>query len=239
MDQRVNHKIAIMQPYIFPYLGYFQLIEAVNTFVFYDDVNFIKRGWINRNRILLGGKEHMFTVPLIKASQNKLINETKVQKNSNWIAPFLTTLKQAYHKAAYYDDTMALVESIVNAPHVTIADLAINSVIKISDHIKLTRIFELSSIQYFDTKGESKADRLISITLKNGCNHYINPAGGIELYDKAYFLDKGVKLSFIENELVPYSQFNYDTFLGLSIIDILMFNSTEKIREMLKNYKLI
>src|SRR5690606_3799363 len=98
-------KIAIMQPYLFPYLGYFQLINAVETFVFYDDVNFIKRGWINRNQILVDNKAALFTVPLKKASQNKLINEIDMAIDEKWLSQFFKTIEQNYKNAPYFDDT--------------------------------------------------------------------------------------------------------------------------------------
>ena len=234
-------KIAIMQPYIFPYIGYFQLINAVDKFVFYDDVNYIKKGWINRNRILVNSDANLFTVPVLKASQNKLINQIEVNQQffSNWKVKFITTLEQSYKKAPYYNQTTNIIQKVLNQPYSNISDLAIRSIADISNYLELPTVFEKSSRSYANTKGMEKADRLIEICKINAVNIYINPNGGKELYNKPYFKAKNVDLFFIENKIIPYQQFN-DSFIGgLSIIDVLMFNSKEDIKNMLTQYTLV
>jgi hypothetical protein len=231
-------KVAIMQPYVFPYIGYFQLIEAVDTFVFLDDVNYIKKGWINRNRILVNNTESMFTIPVKKASQNKLINEIEVMLDSNWINQFYKTLEQNYSKAPNFNNTFSLIQSIFDSKFNTISDLAINSVKQICLSLGMEKNFQISSELYNETKGQEKSDRLINIAKQCKCNHYINPEGGKTLYHKDYFQLNGVALSFIENELLPYKQFN-DSFVGgLSIIDVFMFNTKENVIDLLTQYKL-
>lgn len=231
-------KIAIMQPYIFPYIGYFQLINAVDKFVFYDDVNYIKKGWINRNRILVNNEAKLFTVPVLKASQNKLINEIELGIEDKWFTQFYSTLEQNYKKAPYYEPTLSLIKTIFNQPHKTISDLATTSITHISNHIGISTVFELSSLNYANTKGMDKADRLIEITKINNAQNYINPSGGKELYQKEYFLERGVNLLFIENQINPYPQFNTDFVGGLSIIDVMMFNSITDIVNHLNSYQL-
>ena len=146
-----------MQPYIFPYIGYFQLINAVDKFVFYDDVNFIKRGWINRNKILVNKEEKLFTIPVLKASQNKLINEIEVEIDEKWLQKFNTTLEQCYKKAPFFESTYQLIQDVFSTKHETIAELAIDTIVKISNHLELTTVFEESSLSYSDTKGLEKA----------------------------------------------------------------------------------
>src|SRR4051812_4492478 len=102
-----------MQPYLLPYIGYFQLIAAVDRFLFLDDVNYINRGWINRNRILLGGKDHLFTLNLKEVSQNKKINEIEIAKDERWTAKFLRTVESAYRKAPHYSAVMPILQEIV------------------------------------------------------------------------------------------------------------------------------
>jgi len=104
-----------MQPYFFPYIGYFQLVAAVNKFVIYDDVNFIKRGWINRNNVLINKKSNLFTVPLIKASQNTLINDTKINLKfyNIWKVKFLRSLEQSYKKAPYFTEVYNLIKNVL------------------------------------------------------------------------------------------------------------------------------
>ena len=233
-------KTGIMQPYIFPYIGYFQLIDAVDIFVFYDDVNFMKRGWINRNRLLVNGKENLFSIALSKASQNKLINEIKLSENSKSFNQLLNTLNHNYKKAPYFEIVYSLIEKVIgNKTNNTISSLAIDSIKTISDYLSLNVDFKISSMHFSETKGMDKADRLIKITHLNNSSDYINAEGGIEIYDKVYFKSKGVNLHFIKNEIIPYTQFKNKPVLGLSIIDVLMFNSKEETLNLIKKYKLI
>lgn len=229
-------KVAIMQPYIFPYLGYFQLIQAVDTFVFYDDVNFIKRGWINRNRILVNGQEHLITFPLKKASQNKLIKDVEVALDDIWLQQFYKTLEQNYKHAPYYTQTLKLIQTVFETPHTTIAELAMHSVKVISDDLGINTNFKLSSVDFPETIGMSKSERLIKISQLNGSDHYVNPSGGKVLYDKTDFRLNGLTLSFIENELLPYRQFDGNFVNGLSIIDVLMFNTIEEVNYLINKY---
>lgn len=104
-------KIAVMQPYLFPYIGYFQLLNAVDMFVVFDDVNFIKKGWINRNNILVNRQKYLFTVPLKDASQNKLIKEVQIA-DDGWQEKFLKTVAQSYKKAEFFDEAFALIEKL-------------------------------------------------------------------------------------------------------------------------------
>jgi hypothetical protein len=238
MDSK-DKSIAIMQPYIFPYLGYFQLIQAVDKFIFYDDVNFIKRGWINRNRVLINNEPSLFTIPLIKASQNRLINETKVAIDKKWLKNFYNTIELSYKKAPFFLKVNNLIKEILNKNHTNISELASESIIMISKYLDINTEFELSSKNYSSSKGLDKADRLIEICNRNDAKSYINAHGGIDLYDKDYFRKNNIELYFHVPDLLPYKQFNSDFISGLSIIDILMFNNKDDIQRMLSNYKLI
>jgi hypothetical protein len=231
-------KIAIMQPYIFPYIGYFQLINTVDKFVFYDDVNFIKKGWINRNRVLANNESILFTIPVLKVSQNKLINEIELGWDEKWKKQFFRTLEQNYKKAPYFEQTIDLIKTIFNQPQQTISDLAISSTKVVSNYLELKTVFELSSEKYAATKGMEKATRLINICQFNNATTYINPIGGKELYQKDTFKKQGIDLFFIENNLLTYPQFNNEFVSGLSIIDVLMFNDKAEVLKMLKNYTL-
>lgn len=228
--------LAIMQPYFYPYLGYFQMIHAVDKFVFYDDVNFINRGWINRNRILINNEPKYITVELLKASQNRLINEIEIGNNKNKI---LSSISMAYKKAPQYKEVFPLIEACLSKDVQYIGELAIDSIVTVCKYLGLKTEFEVSSVLYADTKGLDKADRLIAICKKNNATNYINAVGGMEIYDKEYFKAKGVILNFIKCSLVPYKQFNNDFVPGLSIIDLLMFNDIETCNKMLNKFELI
>lgn len=233
-----NHRLAIMQPYIFPYLGYFHLIESTDEIVFYDDVNFIKRGWINRNRILLNGKEHLFTIPIEKVSQNKLINESYPKMDDKYLKKFFDTLQLAYKKAPFYKDVLVMIEDVFDSGFDTIADLAIFSIVKTYEYLGKDINYLRSSICAPETKGFDKAERLIAISHKLGYKNYVNATGGKELYAKDDFKEQDITLSFVKTNLPRYSQFKNDFVTGLSIIDILMFNSPEKVLQQFKTYEL-
>lgn len=229
-----------MQPYLFPYIGYFQLINYVDKFVFYDDVNYIKRGWINRNKILTNQKEFLFTVPLNKASQNNLIKDTKIS-NSNynvWKNKTLSTVVQFYKEAKYFEPTYQLVSSVLDDKHETISKLSINSITSISNYLGLTTDFIISSESY-NNRNIIRADRLIDICYQERINTYVNPASGQELYDKNYFLKQGITLKFIKPLPISYHQFNNKFTPWLSMIDVLMFNSKEEINRLLSGYELL
>ena len=234
-------KLAIMQPYFFPYIGYFQLISAVDKFVFYDDVNFIKGGWISRNKILVNGKEMVFTIPLSDISSFKPINKTNInlQLYKKWRLKLFKSLTQNYSKARYFKETIGVIEKVLVENPFKISDLAINSIKEVSNYLELPVVFEISSDDYNQTFVLDRVNRIAEICRINGCNSYINPSGGVELYNKEEFDKNGIDLYFIENNITPYAQFNYDFKGGLSIIDVLMFNSTDRIHKMLEEYDLV
>ncbi|NJB72645.1 hypothetical protein GGR42_003136 [Saonia flava] len=232
-------RIAIMQPYIFPYLGYFQLISAVDTFVFCDDVNFIKGGWIHRNRILVDGKPQYISFPCIKKSQNKLINELELKLDSKEFYKILPTIHRAYKFAPYYDIVFPILEGLINSNIKNLSKFASNTVMVISEYLEIDTEFLYTSEEFGHTKGQERSNRLINITKQLNSAHYINLIGGQEIYDKSYFNDQGVALNFIKSENEIYKQLGNDFVPYLSIVDVLMFNSVTEIQQMLKSYRLI
>lgn len=235
--------LAIMQPYFLPYIGYMQLMNAVDTFVLYDDVAFINRGWVNRNRLLINGKEHLFTVPLKDASQNKRINEVHLADDPKWRSKLLKTIEQGYRKAPCYQTVMPLTEKIINFTTDSIADLIHFSLVELSQFIGITTRLVQSSTIY--NNGELKAqERILDICQQENAQRYINPIGGTELYDKPTFDQAGIELNFIKSNKVDYAQFSRgdgrNEFVPwLSIIDILMFNDIATVRTMLDAYELV
>lgn len=233
--------VGIMQPYVFPYIGYFQLIKAVDKFVVYDDVAFINKGWINRNNILIGGKASMFTIPLIGASQNRLIREIEVDNLAIWSKKFLKTIEQSYKKAPFYKDGFAIVEQVFNLPAANIAELTVNSLKETCKYLKIdTKIVESSTI--YNNQDLKAQVRILDICLHEKANHYINPIGGMAIYDKQLFADNKILLNFIKSKPVIYKQFSKDedSFVPwLSIIDLLMFCSVEEINEHLNKFELV
>ena len=232
-------KVAIMQPYIFPYIGYFQLVNSVDKFVFYDDVNFIKKGWINRNSILINNQSHLITFPCLKASQNKIIMDIGIDINSKEYVKIINTIFQAYKKAPQFNNIFPLIESVLKSKCKNISDLSVLSIKTISNYLNLETVFLNSSKSFSEYKSEDKADRLIQITKSIDSDHYVNAIGGTSLYDKNYFNKKGIQLNFLQPSIDSYLQFNKDFIPNLSIIDALMFNEIDTVVKMLNNYKLI
>lgn len=231
-------KIGIMQPYIFPYIGYFQLINAVDKFVIYDDVNFINKGWINRNRILNNGKESLFTIPLKEASQNKLINEIEVNWDDSWKSKFFKTLEQCYKKAPFYQAILPIIEQTLSLDDEVISKITESNLRLICEYLDINTEIVSSSVIYQNT-GLKAQERILDICLQEKSTQYINPIGGLELYDKGYFEAKNIKLNFIKSSAVEYPQFKNEFVPWLSMIDVLMFNSKEKIKDFLNNYELV
>lgn len=229
-------RLAIMQPYFFPYIGYFQLINAVDKFVFYDDVNFIKKGWINRNRILINGQANYFTVHLNGASQNRLINEIKFIDNRKKL---ITSIQMAYKRAPYFQEIYPLIKNVLSFQTKNISQLAIYSIKTICEYLGIKTIFEISSLNYTATKGLERTERLKKICKINNASDYINPIGGMKLYRKEDFEFSNIHLSFLKPNLMEYKQFQNNFISGLSIIDVLMFNPLENLLLQLDNYELI
>ena len=231
-------KLGIMQPYIFPYIGYFQLINAVDKFVIYDDVNFINKGWINRNRILNNGKDSLFTIPLKEASQNKLINEIDVNWDSAWKSKFIKTLEQCYKKAPFYSEILPIIEQTLSIDNEPVSKVIEHNLRLICNYLGIKTTIISSSAIYQNTHLKAQ-ERILDICLQEKSSQYINPIGGLELYDKDFFEAKNLQLSFIKSNPIEYPQFKNEFVPWLSMIDVLMFNSKEKIKEFLDNYELV
>ena len=221
-----------MQPYFFPYIGYFQLLASVDTFVFYDDVNFIKNGWINRNRMLLAGEVRYITVPLQGASSFSKINQIAIQPGSLWREKMIESVRHAYSKAPNFSDINELLSEVLFAEESDISSLAKSSVIAISNYLELNRRFVMSSAGYNNAELNGEV-RVCDICLKEKASEYFNLPSGRTLYDEDVFSSKGIQLRFIHPNLRAYPQFSEEFHPALSILDVLMFNEKDLVREML------
>lgn len=230
--------LAIMQPYFLPYIGYMQLMKAVDAFVLYDDVAFINRGWINRNKLLINGQEYLFTVPLKDASQNKRINEVHLADDPKWRSKLLKTIEQGYRKAPYYGTVMPLTEKIINFTTDSIADLIHFSLLELNQYLGLTTRLITSSSIYNNTDLKAQ-ERILDICRQENATGYINPIGGLELYDKPIFAEAGISLNFLKAKRVEYPQFKNEFIPWLSILDILMFNDVATVGTLLDEYELV
>ncbi len=231
-------KLAIMQPYLFPYIGYLQLINTVDKFVIYDDVNYINRGWINRNNILINGKANTITLPLKEASQNKLINEIFITDEIKLIEKLLKTIELSYKKAPFFETVFPVIANILHSGLKNIAAFNTYALKKICAYLGITtKIIETSSI--YNNSHLKSQERILDICFKENATHYINPIGGMEIYNGDAFNNNNIKLNFLKTDKIEYKQYN-DAFIpSLSVIDVMMFNSPDDINKMLNKYELI
>jgi hypothetical protein len=236
-------KLAIMQPYLFPYIGYFQLINAVDLFVLYDDVTYIKQGWINRNKILLDNKAYLMTLEVSNASSFRPINEVKVGRNCSKL---LKTIAQSYRQAPCFIQVMPLVELILENKEENLSRFIEFSLRQICIYLNISTKIVVSSClsKNNDLKAEKKVINICQSVLArtdhpSEPNFYINAFGGRELYSKDHFADNGLNLKFIKSRDIHYQQFKKEFIPWLSIIDLLMFNSQKKMTEIIMQYDLI
>lgn len=228
-------KVAIMQPYLFPYLGYYQLAAAVDRWVFYDDAMFIKQGFINRNSILVNGAAYRFSVPIRDQSSFRMIN------GHNAIPPFdriLTTISKAYAKAPGFSRIFPIVASVLDGRETNIARMAGASLHAVFDYLGISIQSSWSSAipGHQHLKGQ---DRVLAICKTLGASEYVNTIGGVELYDEATFATRGIRLRFHKMRPVSYLQGDFLFVPNLSMIDVLMQNDPERVISLLSEYDLI
>lgn len=227
-------KLAVMQPYLFPYLGYFQLIHAVDEFVVYDDVNYIKGGWINRNNILSQGRSQRVTLEVSGASPNRHINHVRVGGNQNRM---LKTIYHAYAKAPQFKAVFPLLENVLQQEETNLAVYLENGLRLVCDYLDLHPKWHVSSA--IDKNSTLRGqDRILDLCEVLGATHYINLSGGKALYTREAFSDKGIRLLFIESKPVIYQQYRDEYVPNLSITDVMMFNSKDQCNRLLQEYTL-
>lgn len=232
-------KIGIMQPYFFPYIGYWQLISAVDKFIIYDNIKFTKKSWIRRNRILVSGKEKLITLPINDDSDFLNIKERSLSNTFNLDRKkILNQIKMAYQKAPYFSSVYNIIVECLNYNNMNLFDYIYYSIIKTCEYLDIDTEIIISSSIDMDHTLQNKA-RIIEICNKFGGDIYINPIGGIELYDKKEFLNHNISLKFINTDQIYYKQFDNLFVPNLSMIDILMFNTKEQIKDMLCMYHLV
>lgn len=232
-------KLGIMQPYFFPYIGYWQLMNAVDTYVIYDDVTFIKNGWINRNRILINGEARYFNLPITGASSFVLIKDVKVNPDRKQMEKLLKTIELSYKKSCCYQEIMPLMEDILCCGKEYMAELLEYQIRKVAEFLDMKTKILLSSKDVNKDSELHAQDKVLDICRNLGAAEYYNAVGGQELYDKEEFAKRGIKLSFLSTQNVQYKQLKNEFVPYLSIVDVLMFCGKEKTKEYLCAYDLI
>ena len=228
-------KLGIMQPYFMPYLGYWQLMAAVDKYVVYDDVNYIKGGWVSRNNILMNGQAHLFTITLNGASPNKHFNEIEVRDD---FKKFRNMLQSCYSKAPYYKEIMPILEQVFVYENRNLGVFLYHSYQVILDYLGIDTELILSSTIEKDNslRAEHKVKHICHLL---GADTYYNTIAGKDLYDSEDFAREGIKLQFLQSKIVTYSQYKNEFVPNLSIIDVLMFNGKGGTNKLLKEYTLV
>ena len=232
-------KIAIMQPYLFPYIGYWQLISVVDKFVIYDNVQYEKSGWMRRNRILVNGKDKLFCVPIAKGSDYADVRERKVADDYlTQIGKELRTIKASYCKKPYFEQIYPLVEQCFNYQSKNLFDYIYYSVNKVCEYLRIDTEIVISSTLEVDDSFRREY-RVIETCKQLGADTYINPCGGMSLYSKEQFAESGIRLQFLKSNLTPYHQGDMEFVPALSIIDMMMNISGEEIQYQLNDFILL
>ena len=231
-------KIGIMQPYFFPYIGYFQLINMVDKYVVFDTAYFANNKWGFRNRILINGAPGFFRVSTLKASQNKRFNEIIVSGDIEAKKKNIHALECAYKKAPHFPEVMPVLEQFLLADYDNLSAYNVASNRLICDFLGIKTEILLFSELGCD-KDLKRQYRIFDVCRVLGGNEYINAIGGTELYDFEEFRENGIELAFLKPDDIMYPQFGGEFVPNLSIIDVMMFNSVPEIQDMLNRYTLI
>lgn len=226
-----------MQPYFLPYIGYWQLLNAVDRFVVYDNIQYTKQTWINRNRFLRNGSDTFFTLPLKKASDFAQVVERSLADDFD-PKTLLNPLAEAYRKAPCFEQTFPLLERIFSAAAApNLFDFLLHSITTVADHLGIRTPVVVSSTIPIDhaLKAEQK---VLAICEALGASRYINSIGGKDLYSREAFAARGIELQFLQARPIEYPQFAHPFVPALSIVDVLMFNPVPVVRGMLTEYDL-
>jgi len=228
-----------MQPYFMPYLGYWQLIASVDEFVVYDNIEFTKKGWFNRNYILDNDHERLFTIPIKKDSDYLDVAERRLADDAfKENERTLRIIQMTYKKAPFYSEAYPLIERCFMHKASNLFEYIYHSIREICAYLQIDTQIVVSSTVPIDHSLKG-AEKVMAICAAEGAEVYINSIGGMELYDKEIFRARGLELKFIKSQLAEYPQFGQPFVVGLSIIDILMFNDRAAVKQMLTEYELI
>ena len=231
-------KLAIMQPYIFPYIGYFQLVDSADEFIFLNDVNFTKKGWIHRNQIIVNKRKHLFSVPLDKKSQNKTIDETNIHHKlyGSWKEKFSKTLKQNYSEAPHFNVVDNIVTNVLKSKPENITDLSSKSITAVAEYLDINTSFEFSSNLDYQ-KSLRAEDRIIKICQLKNASTYYNLYGGKELYSHQNFKKEGIDLKFLQVDISEKNESPFPIDPYISSIHLMMYFEKQDLKSLLKSFK--
>jgi len=251
-------KLGMNQPYFFPYLGFYQLVHAVDRFIVYDNLNYIQYGWINRNRFLVvDGVPTYFNAVTVESSSYKKIRDIRLSPRTNWRRKLLNTFFLNYKKSPFFDETFALIEPVIQHQTESLSELVTRSIVDVTRHLRITtEVIANPTYEKLETdllrndltevfpsirlkQPERKVYRVLAVCQMMEADEFINAIGGEALYDKSEFQANGINLSFLKSADEPYPQTSNGYFPNLSIIDVLMNCGREGTIKRLDNYELI
>ena len=253
-------KLAIMQPYFMPYIGYFQAIKAVDKYILYSNLTFIKEAWMNRNRVRLkDGRLCYILVPLQHKSSNTLISDTLIDNTKHWRKDILNTVFMSYKKSEYFEEIYPLLERLLNSEVDRLTDLNASTIKGISKFLDISTVIETDNSAYLELEKElktiesdyssfsymektrpiKKVARVLEICRREGCDFFVNAIGGKALYSKEEFAEYGIALNFVQTNAFTYPQYGHCFEPNLSIVDVLMHNGKEGTKKLLNEYTLV
>lgn len=233
-------RIGIMQPYLFPYIGYFQLINYVDKWVIFDDIQYISKGWINRNRILhpdIKKEWQYFTIPVKKHSREIKIMDVEINNDIQWRDELLGKLTQYKKKAPFYNETKEFLGDCLSADFSNLCKLNESTLKNTCDYLNIPFDYSIFSQMKINTSNvEHSGQWAKEIAHATGADEYVNPADGHKLFNESEFIDIGIQLKFLQSKLSPYVQRRGSFVPGLSIIDVMMWNDVSAISELLEDF---
>jgi hypothetical protein len=232
-DTGARVRVGIMQPYFLPYIGYFQLIAHCETFVVYDDIEYTKRGWINRNRILAAGSAKTITLPLRRDSDYRDVRDREIASDFD-AKKMLALFQESYRHAPFWESHRQLLESILRCPSRNLFDFVANAIAKIMESLDIETEVVVSSSLAIDRALHGE-ERVLATCAALGATEYVNPIGGVDLYSESAFADRGMRLSFLRSRLTPYAQFSFPYVEALSIVDTMMFVAPDELDSRLRS----
>ncbi len=221
-----------MQPYFFPYIGYFQLIRSVDLFILYDNIKYTKKGWINRNRFLQNGTDSVFSVPLRKDSDFLDVKDRALADSFDR-GKLVNQLREAYRRAPHFDQAFPVIENAVMSPRANLFDYIHGTVTGVCRYVGVGTSIVASSSIAVDPALKAE-ERVLALCKAAGASGYVNAIGGRNLYSREKFAAHGVELKFLESHAITYPQFGGPFVPWLSIVDVMMFNSVPTIREFIE-----
>lgn len=230
-------KLAIMQPYPFPYIGYFELMARVDRWVVLDVVQYTRRNWMNRNRILRPDEGwQYFVLPVSKMPLGASMRQIRLTNPDEAQRRLLAQLQHYRKRAPYFPKVMDMVCDVFSRVKTNrLVDLNVASLNAVGEMLEIPTTLELCSSLGELENVEYSGQVVLQIAKRLNADIYINLPGGREIYDPREWTASGIRLAFTKMNDLSYECAPYAFEPNLSILDVLMWNSAEEIRAWLRS----